>query len=205
MPSLSGDSCRRLSGQGNGPRYDLKGRRKGGNMIGRIGRKALSKGIAWGWALAVGAFYASASLAQGGTRNEVVFSRAMGPHERLRAEFQVDRELGRAWVAVELRWLTPDGYPWGGQTLDIPSAVDGLYYDKSTKQLVYQSGKVRVVCAEDWTLLWHTALKETGQCPLRVSSQTRTLYDGFNRRDETVGEVVLQLPAAALPSRSERR
>jgi len=166
-------------------------------MGGRIERKSWSKDLAWVLGLTVGAHCAAATLAQGGARSEIVYSRVLVVHERLRAWFQVDRELGRAWVAVELRWLTPDSYPWGGQTLDIPSPVDGLYYDKSTKQLVYQSGKVRVVCAEDWTLLWHTALKETGQCPLRVSSQTRTLYDGFNRRDETVGEVVLQLPTSS--------
>jgi hypothetical protein len=143
-------------------------------------------------ALTVGALYAPATLARGGARNEIVFSRVMGVHESLRAEFQVNRELGRAWVAVELRWLTQDILPW--QTQDIPRAVDGLYYDKSTKQVVYQSGKIRAVCAEDWTFLWHTALKETGLCPLRVSVQTRTVDDGFNLRDETVGEVVLQLP-----------
>jgi hypothetical protein len=135
---------------------------------------------------------APATLAQGGARNEIVFSRVIGVHESLRAEFQVNRELGRAWVAVELRWLTQDILPW--QTQDIPRAVDGLYYDKSTKQVVYQSGKIRAVCAEDWTFLWHTALKETGLCPLRVSVQTRTVDDGFNLRDETVAEVVLQLP-----------
>ena len=156
--------------------------------------------MAWARALALGALYAPATLAQGGAKNEVVFSRVIGVHERLRAEFQVDRELGRAWVGVELRWLTPDGWPWGGQTQDFPSAVDGLFYDKSTKQLVYQSEKIRAVCAEDFTLLWHTALKETGQCPLEVNVQTRTVYDGSNRRDETVGEVVLQvLTSSASP------
>jgi len=153
--------------------------------------------MVWVLALAVGVLDAPATLAQGDARNEIVFSRVMSVHERLRAELQVDRELGRAWVAVELRWLTPDGWPWGGQTLDIPRAVDGLYYDKSTKQVVYQNGKIRAVCAEDWTFLWHTALKETGQCPLQVSVQTRTIYDGFNRRDETVGEVILQLPTSS--------
>jgi len=162
-------------------------------MSGRIERKSLSKNLTWVLALTVGALYAPATLAEGGARNEIVYSRVIGVHERLRAWFQVDRELGRAWVAVELRWLTPDGWPWGGQTLDIPRAVDGLYYDKSTKQLVYQSGQIRAVCAEDFTFLWHTALKETDQCSLQVNVQTRTVYDGPNRRDETVGEVVLQL------------
>jgi len=166
-------------------------------MSGRIERKSSSKNIAWVLALTVGAVYAPATFAQGGARNEIVYSRVMGVHERLRAEFQVDRELGRAWVWVELRWLTPDGFPWDGQTLETLRPVDGLYYDKSTKQLVYQSGKTRTVCAEDWTFLWHTALKETGQCPPQVSEQTRTVDDGFNRRDETVGEVVLQLPTSS--------
>lgn len=91
-----------------------------------------------------------------------------------------------------------------GETQNIPQSVDGLYYDKTTKQVVYESGRVRAVCAVDSTILWEKYLKETGQCPLQVSTQTETVDNGFNPSKEIVGKVILQLPTAPASAVSSR-
>lgn len=108
--------------------------------------------------------------------------------ESLAAHFDVNRELGRAWIDVEVTRTN-------GQLRDpevTPRALDGLYYDSASRQLIYRDGTERIVCAEDSHFLWTTALKETGQCRLLVSRETRKIDDGFNGRKETVGSVVFE-------------
>jgi hypothetical protein len=78
----------------------------------------------------------------------------------------------------------------------IPRGLDGLYYDQTRKQVIYRNGSNQVVCAEDWNFLGSTSLKDTGQCRLSLSSETRKVDDGFSGREETVGRVVFDAPAA---------
>jgi hypothetical protein len=71
-------------------------------------------------------------------------------------------------------------------------ALDGLYYDPASKQVIYRNGAKEIVCAEDSSFLGVTSLKETGRCELRLSSETRRIDDGFKVREETVGKVLFE-------------
>jgi len=147
-------------------------------------------------ALAVGAFYLPVALAAKAGISKTIFERAL-QNQELSAHFDVNRDLGRAWIEVELTQDSPGIYIVTQEPEVFPRAVDGLYYDQASKQVIYRNGTTRVVCAEDSTFLWGKSLKETGQCPLSVTTETRQVDDGFNGHQETVGKVVLELPASS--------
>ncbi len=159
--------------------------------------------IAFRVALAMGAFYLPVALAATGTISKTVFERRLR-NEDVSAHFDVNRVLGRAWVEVEVTPETPGAYIAVHEPQLFPRAVDGLYYDPASKQVIYRNGTNRVVCAEDSTVLWGKSLKETGQCPLNVTTETRQVDDGFNGHEETVGKVVLELPAPSDPAVSSK-
>ena len=109
--------------------------------------------------------------------------------KKISANFAVNRELGRAWVNVEIQ--STDFFSEGLPPVDVTRRrLDGLYYDSARKQVLYQTGAETIVCAEDATLLWSTHLKTTGRCQLTSSTERRKIDDGFNVYEETVAEVV---------------
>jgi len=111
-------------------------------------------------------------------------------NEEVRAEFAVNRELGRAWVEVGL--TTADLGEGPPETVVIPKAVEGLYYDPARKQVLYRTGSEVTVCAEDAKFLFATYLKNTGQCLLTPRSEKRNVDDGFNIREQTVAKVLFE-------------
>jgi hypothetical protein len=144
-----------------------------------------------GGVLAAQALYLPTALAGEGVLSETVFERALHQDEQLSAHFDVNRELGRAWIDVD---LTPESEGEVAQVSEVfNESVNGLYYDAASRQVIYRNGMARAVCAEDASFLWMKSLKETGQCQLRVSSETRKVDDGFHVREESLGKVVLQV------------
>jgi hypothetical protein len=113
-----------------------------------------------------------------------------GWNEEVSADFAVNRELGRAWIDVQLE------HPAAGEGLPerdvISKSVEGLYYDAARKQVLYRTVSGPLVCAEDAKFLWTSYLKSTGQCRLTATSETRKEDDGFNMRDRTIGKVTLE-------------
>jgi len=111
--------------------------------------------------------------------------------QKISASFAVNRELGRAWIDVQLQ-----STDFIGEALPVAdvimSRVDGLSYDPARKQVLFQIGGETIVCAEDATFLWSTSLKSTGQCQLTTSTERRAIDDGFDLREQTVVEVVLE-------------
>ncbi len=117
----------------------------------------------WGMALAAGALCLPAAQAAKGPISKTIFEREL-QDEELSAHFDVNRDLGRAWIDVQLtRYSEGDEAPY---PTVFNEEVDGLSYDQASKQVIYRNGKTRVVCAEDSSFLWTTSLKETGQCRL---------------------------------------
>lgn len=104
------------------------------------------------------------------------------------ADFGVNRELGRAWIDVVFTINSPGSEP-SAQGVS-PKAMEGLYYDRALKQVLYRSGKEQIVCAEDATFLWATHLKTTGLCQLSLLSEKRKTDDGFNIREQIVTKVL---------------
>jgi len=107
------------------------------------------------------------------------------------ANFAVNRELGRAWIDLQVEPTNPLG-----EELSLPQvvskAVEGLYYDPARKQVLYRTATQTIVCAEDATYLWSTYLKNTGQCQLISRTEQRKVDDGFNISEQTVAKVVLE-------------
>ena len=115
--------------------------------------------------------------------------------QEVSANFAVNRELGRAWIEVQVETPYQGEEPSVGEV--ISKAVEGLYYDPARKQVVYRNGTETVVCAEDATFLWRTYLKNTGQCLLTPRSEQRQVDDGFNIRNQTVAKVVFEAAEGA--------
>ncbi len=134
-----------------------------------------------------GALFLSAAFAAPSLAATVVFEKPLKSEDLTAAHFDVDRQLGRAWIDVE---LTPTTIAEAPESEVIPRGLDGLYYDQTRKQVIYRNGPRQVVCAEDWSFLASTSLKDTGQCRLSLSSETRKVDDGFGGREETVGRVL---------------
>ncbi len=122
----------------------------------------------------------------------VVFEASLDDrNQKVSADFAANRELGRAWIDVQVESTNPVG--------DEPSepevtskAVEGLYYDSARKQVLYRTATETVVCAEDATFLWSTYLKKTGQCLMIPRTEQRKMDDGFNIRERTVAKVVFE-------------
>ena|SRR5262245_571386 len=124
----------------------------------------------------------------------IVYEAVGGSSQLVSASFAVNRELGRAWVDVQIQ--STDFYVEGLPPVDvIMRRVDGLYYDSARKQVLYQTGAETIVCAEDATFLWSTHLKTTGRCQLTSSTERRKIDDGFDVREQTVARVVFDVQA----------
>jgi hypothetical protein len=114
-------------------------------------------------------------------------------NQKILAGFAVNRELGRAWIDVQVEWPSPgEAAPYGEV---ISKKVEGLYYDSARKQVLYRTATGPIVCAEDATILWSTYLKSTGQCQLTPVSEQRKVDDGFEIRERTVAKVLFDAPS----------
>lgn len=106
----------------------------------------------------------------------------------INTKFEVNRELGRAWIQIDFLDLANEG-PMLSKT--IRKAVEGLSYDPSSKSVVHRIGDKTIVCAEDAHFLWMKYLKPTGNCSIRVVTEERVVDDGFHTSKERVATVSL--------------
>jgi hypothetical protein len=137
-------------------------------------------------ALVVGSFVGVADAGQ-----VIVFEALDHWNQRISANFAVNRELGRAWIDVQVH--LNDSVADEGQDLEVISkAVEGLYYDSARKQVLYRTATETIVCAEDATFLWGIYLKSTGKCLLTPRTEHRKVDDGFEIRDRTVAKIVFE-------------
>jgi hypothetical protein len=141
-------------------------------------------------ALIAGSFAGAANPAQ-----VIVFEQPAWNKEVL-ATFAVNRELGRAWIDVQIQDTAYLGEGPPAREV-IMRMLDGLYYDSARKQLLYRTGTESVVCAEDANLLWTTYLKSTGNCLLTSSTEQRKIDDGFNVHEQTVAKVTFDARASS--------
>lgn len=118
----------------------------------------------------------------------VVMEAPVNGDERVAATFDVDKKLGRAWIDIE---LTDSRFETSIPIGTVLKKVDGLYYDSGLKQVLYRQGDHPIVCAQETSFLGIAAMKTTGNCPLLVSSEERTVDDGFHLRKQTFVKVTL--------------
>lgn len=138
----------------------------------------------------VGALVGAASfLGVANAEQVVVFEAPLDDSIRqISADFAVNRELGRAWVDVEVEARQTGSEPIFG--LPMQRQVDGLYYDSARKQVLYRTASGPIVCAEDAAGVGETHLKTTGNCRLTSSTERRQVDDGFNVEERTITKVV---------------
>ena len=110
------------------------------------------------------------------------------------ADFAVNRELGRAWIDVQVESTNQGEEPPSREV--ISKRVEGLSYDPARKQVLYQTATGSIVCAEDAKFLWRTYLKTTGQCRLSPLYEQRKVDDGFTIGERTVAKVVFEAQAS---------
>jgi len=120
----------------------------------------------------------------------IVYEAVGGSSQLVSASFAVNRELGRAWVNVQLQ-SSPSSEPAFDPPIE--KHVDGLYYDSARKQVLYRTATGPIVCAEDAT----TYLKSTGNCRLIPITEQRKIDDGFDVREQTVARVVFDVQATS--------
>ena len=121
--------------------------------------------------------------------------------QEVSAEFAANRELGRAWVDVQLE-STNSGGEESPEREVISRAVEGLYYDPARKQVLYRTATEAIVCAEDASFFWTTYLKSTGRCLLTPLSEQRKEDDGFKIRERTVTKVVFEAQTSSTAQRA---
>ncbi len=107
---------------------------------------------------------------------------------QISAKIEANRDLGRAWLQIEIS----DSGPNGEQSLVevIRRSIDGLSFDQTGNRVVYTQGERVVVCAEGRSVLFHHYLKETGDCPISIRSESRNVDDGSQVFSHTISKVV---------------
>ncbi len=116
----------------------------------------------------------------------LVFEAKVNEFQKLNAQFKFDSNLGRAWVDVEQ--LDSEFQPVWGKVMRM---VDGLSYDSQAKEVLYKRGDSKIVCAEAKTVLTESIARATGNCPLVVSYEVRTVDDGFRPTKQTFAKVTM--------------
>ncbi len=148
-------------------------------------------------ALVVASFVGVADAAQ-----VIVFEAPLDNWDQeVSAAFAANRELGRAWIDVQVESTHPLGEERSEREA-ISKAVEGLYYDSARKQVLYRTATGTVVCAEDATFLWSTYLNNTGQCLLISRTEHREMDDGFKIRERTVAKVVFEAQVGKVTDRA---
>ena len=124
----------------------------------------------------------------------VVYEAPVGSYQQIAASFEVNSELGRAWVDVAVQPIASGSEPVFAPPIE--RQVDGLYYDSARKQVLYRTASGPIVCAEDATSLGGNYLKGTGNCRLILSTEQRPVDDGYAVHEETIAKVVLDAQTA---------
>src|SRR5260370_29082892 len=94
------------------------------------------KKMTFGVALAVGAFSLPVALAADSTASKTLFGRPL-QNEHLAARFDVNRDLGPAWVDVEVTPDTPATYIPAREPIEFRRSAAGLSSNHATQQPIY--------------------------------------------------------------------
>jgi hypothetical protein len=115
----------------------------------------------------------------------VVLDAPIEESETVTAKFDYDSQLGRAWIDID----EVDNQYEETPVATVQRKVDGLSYDSENNQVLYRKGDRSIVCAEEKSFLGIGSLSNTGNCPLRVSVEERTVDDGFRPEKQSFVKV----------------
>ena len=114
--------------------------------------------------------------------------------DSLLPEFEINKELGRAWVNVVERQF------WGDESTyhDNLVKVEGLSYDTTEKVVVFEKEDgERVVCSKLYNRRWVIdiggSLNDTGACTFEVKKVKVNVDNGFEVSKVTMLQVFLNV------------
>ncbi len=100
--------------------------------------------------------------------------------------FEVNRELGRAWVSLYFSSTSDDG---AGHEERVK--VDGMSYRAETKEVVLVAEGAEIVCAKVIENFFGTQVKPTRNCKIVEKNYFARVDDGFEIRKEARTRVML--------------
>jgi hypothetical protein len=155
----------------------------------------MASGLAWGEEIVIVEQRTDPSTRGGPV---LVYEALVNEFQTLSARFDIDAKLGRAWVDidnVDSEFMT--------NKFTVNRKVAGLSYDSEAKQVLYQLGTNRIVCGEATNALGKISIRTTGNCPLAVTYEKRTVDQGFRPASQTFAKVTLT-PKVAPTQAAER-
>ena len=110
--------------------------------------------------------------------------------------FAANTELGRAWIVLNMTASTSvngDEASLPGETIKVK--VDGLSLDPSSGNIVFGKDQDAVICAtpKKHFLGRNTFYKNTQNCKIQVSLDTKKVDDGFALKKESVANIILDV------------
>ena len=138
------------------------------------------------------------------TATSTVLRLPAGPTENtLVKAFAVDPALQRSWLEVSVIDAVKESF----DTHRV--RVDGLSYDAEARQVVYEIGNRRWICADvvdrGWGVFRHQQVRPTGQCSLHSEYVERVIDNGFTVEPRQYLEVHLQPVTEPVASTEEGR
>lgn len=133
-----------------------------------------------------------------------VFSLPAGPSQNTLVKvFAVDPALQRSWLEVSVIDAVKESF----DTHRV--RVEGLSYDAEARQVVYEIGSRRWICADvvdrGWGVFRHQQVRPTGQCSLHSEYVERVIDNGFTVESRQYLEVHLQPVSEVVASAEEGR
>lgn len=99
---------------------------------------------------------------------------------RITPRFEINADLERAWLEIEVDSCGSDS---DCESDEVRVKLDGLTYDAVSKQIIYNSENVSIVCAEERTrgrgIFRNTRMIETGNCTFENKFEIKMVDDGF--------------------------
>jgi hypothetical protein len=104
-----------------------------------------------------------------------------------RGSFQVNADLGRAWVYLE-GWDNSGDPDWDN-SFDEKVKIEGLFFDQESQNIMYKDAEVNTVCATTYTKTRRVFGRQyvtrfitpTGNCTFETKMSSELYDDGFNQ------------------------
>ena len=137
----------------------------------------------------------SVLLSQGAFAEKLLVYKKTHAREKVVLSYEVEKDLGRAWVEIELYTDTYGEDEWSKK---LRTKVEGLSYNPELKAIEYQKANGEtVVCANIKTKkmlgFYYDSKKSTGNCKLSFDYNVEQIDDGYSVRKASVLNVYFEV------------
>ena len=109
----------------------------------------------------------------------MIFEVNDGRYYDVAPEFEVNKDLSRAWVNVVLSEKTSDDMFY----TDNRVKIEGLSYDVATKNIVLEKNGEEIICGSlydrRWVIDGGRSIRKTGRCTFSVKNVKKAVDNGF--------------------------